>query len=129
MNRNVAGQKIVDAELVVDPARLEQLAAAVGTAGAARSALLMPFFAATAAGQSSVVGPIELDMTRALQGGLSFEWHRPFRPGETVRLQVEVLDVLEKPGSAVATLVGEFRAVDGELIQRQQVVFIERGAS
>jgi acyl dehydratase len=127
MNLDVVGQKIVDTELVVDPTKLEHLTAALGTESATTTALLLPFFAATAAGESSVIGPLGLDLRRALQGGQAFEWHRPFREGETVRLQVVVADLFEKASSAFATLVAEFRSADGELIQRQQIVFIERG--
>src|ERR1700757_3424063 len=115
MNPSVAGQKIVDAELVVDPVKLEKLASALGSATAVQTTPLLPFFAATAAGQSSVVEPLGLDLRRALQGGQSFEWHRPFRPGETVQLQVVVADLFEKAGNSFATLVAEFRAADGEL--------------
>ncbi len=67
MNPHVAGQTIVDVDLVVDPASLEHLTAAVGSATAAQTAPLVPFFAATAAGQDSVVGPLELDLSRALR--------------------------------------------------------------
>ena len=127
MNLDVIGQKIVDAEIVVDPHRLADLAAALGTESADETALLVPFFAATAAGQESVIGPLELDLSRALQGGQAFEWHRPFRVGETVRLQVEVADLYEKNATQYATVIAEFRDADGALIQRQRTMFIERG--
>lgn len=127
MNLDVAGQKIVDTELVVDPEQLARLAAAIGTASAAETALLVPFFAATAAGQDSVIGPLGLDLSRGLQGGQAFEWHRPFRVGETVRLQVVVADLYEKNATQFATVLAEFRSADGELIQRQRTMFIERG--
>ena len=127
MNLAVAGRKIVDTDLVVDPAKLEHLSAAIGTDSADATALLVPFFAATAAGQDSVVGPLELDLSRALQGGQGFEWHRPFRVGETVHLEVVVADLYEKNSTQYATVITEFHAADGELIQRQRTMFIERG--
>lgn len=126
MNRNVVGQKIVDTDVVVDPERLRRLSAAIGTDSASDTALLVPFFAATAAGQDSVIGPLGLDLSRGLQGGQAFEWHRPFRVGETVRLQVVVADLYEKNATQFATVLAEFRGADGELIQRQRTMFIER---
>jgi len=127
MNVAVAGQKIVDTEVVVDPAKVVHLSEALGTDSAPDTALLIPFFAATAAGQDSVVGPLGLDLSRALQGGQAFEWHRPFRVGETVHLQVVVADLYEKRSTQVATVLAEFRGADGDLIQRQRILFIERG--
>lgn len=127
MDLDIAGQKVVDTDLVVDPAKLAHLAAALGTDSAAETALLLPFFAATAAGMDSVIAPLGLDLRRALQGGQAFEWHRPFRPGETVHLQVVIADLIEKNSTAFATVIAEFRGADGELIQRQRTMFIERG--
>jgi acyl dehydratase len=127
LNLDMVGQKIVDTELVVDPERLRQLSGAIATGSASQTALLVPFFAATAAGQDSVIGPLGLDLSRGLQGGQAFEWHRPFRVGETVRLNVVVADLYEKNATQFATVLAEFRATDGELIQRQRTMFIERG--
>lgn len=126
MNLNMLGQVVVDTDLVVDGARIEQLARAIATPTAMDTALLAPFFGPTAAGQDSVVGPLQMDLSRALQGGQSYEWHRPFRVGETVRLTVTIEDILDKTTLHLATVLAEFRGVDGELIQRQRTTFIER---
>ena len=126
MNLTTLGRVVVDTELLVDPARIEQLAAALGTPTAYETALRVPFFGPTAAGQDSVVGPLELDLSRALQGGQSFEWHRPFRLGETVRCTVTIEDILDKTTLHLATVLAEFRGAEGELIQRQRTTFIER---
>lgn len=126
MNLDMLGQVVVDTELVVDGARIEQLAKAIGTPTATEAALRAPFFGPTAAGQDSVVGPLQMDLSRALQGGQSYEWHRPFRIGETVRLTVTIEDILDKTTLHLATVLAEFRGADGELIQRQRTAFIER---
>lgn len=126
MNLNLLGQIVVDTELVVDGARIEQLARAIGTPTAMDTALRAPFFGPTAAGQDSVVGPLQMDLSRALQGGQSYEWHRPFRVGETVRMTVTIEDILDKATLHLATVLAEFRGADGELIQRQRTSFIER---
>lgn len=126
MNLDMLGQVVVDTELLVDGARIEQLAKAIGTATAMDTALRAPFFGPTAAGQDSVVGPLQMDLSRALQGGQSYEWHRPFRVGETVRLTVTIEDILDKTTLHLATVLAEFRGADGDLIQRQRTAFIER---
>jgi acyl dehydratase len=126
MDLDTLGRVIVDTELVVDEARVTQLAKAIGTPTAMDTALRAPFFGPTAAGQESVVGPLQMDLARALQGGQSYEWHRPFRVGETVRLIVTIEDILDKTTLHLATVLAEFRGADGELIQRQRTAFIER---
>ncbi|MFN0025594.1 MAG: MaoC family dehydratase N-terminal domain-containing protein [Acidimicrobiales bacterium] len=126
MNLSLLGQVVVDTELVVEEARIEQLARAIGTATGRDSALRAPFFGPTAAGQDSVVGPLQMDLSRALQGGQSYEWHRSFRVGERVRLTVTIEDILDKTTLHLATVLAEFRDQDGALIQRQRTSFIER---
>jgi acyl dehydratase len=126
MNLDTLGQVVVDTELVVDEERVKQLARAIGTPTAMETALRAPFFGPTAAGQESVVGPLQMDLSRALQGGQSYEWHRPFRLGEKVRLTVTIEDILDKTTLHLATVLAEFRGADGELIQRQRTAFIER---
>lgn len=127
MNLDAKGRTVVDTELVVDPGKLELLERAIGTATAATTARLVPFFGPTAAGQDSVVEPLGLDLSRALQGGQAYEWHRPFEPGETIRFRVRIEDIFDRGDMQVATVVSEYEGVDGKLIQRQQTVFIERG--
>ncbi len=126
MNLDILGQVIVDTELVVDDEKITRLAGAIGTPTAMTTALRVPFFGPTAAGQDSVVGPLGMDLSRALQGGQSYEWHRPFRIGEAVHLTVTIEDILDKTTMHLATVLAEFRAADGELIQRQRTTFIER---
>lgn len=126
MNTDVVGQTVVDTELTVEPGKLAQLKEAIGTDTAEQTALMVPFFGPTAAGQDSVVGPLGMDLGRALQGGQAYEWHRAFRSGEKVRMQVRVDDILDKGAAQFATVVAEFRSADGDLIQRQQTTFIER---
>lgn len=129
MNLALLGQVVVDTELVVEEARIAQLARAIGTPTGRDSALRAPFFGPTAAGQDSVVGPLQMDLSRALQGGQSYEWHRSFRVGERVRLTVTIEDILDKTTLHLATVLAEFRDQDGILIQRQRTSFIERALS
>lgn len=126
MNLDRLGEVLVDTELVVEPANLELLASAIGTPTAEATARLVPFFGATAAGQHSVVEPLGMDLRRGLQGGQSYEWHRAFVPGERVRVVVSIEDILDKGSLHLATVLSEYRGSDGELIQRQRTVFVER---
>lgn len=129
MKLDLLGETLVDTELVVDPARLDQLAAAIGTDTAAETARRVAFFGPTAGGEDSVIGPLEMDLTRALQGGQSYEWHRAFVPGETVRFVVVLEDIIDKGSLHLATVRSEYYGADGALIQRQRTVFIERAAT
>ncbi len=126
MNLETKGQILVDTDLVVDEDRLSLLAAAIGTDTAKETARRVAFFGPTAAGQDTVVGPLEMDLSRALQGGQSYEWHRSFVPGETIHLTVSVEDIIDKGTLELATVLSEFRDSDGELVQRQRTTFVER---
>lgn len=128
MNLGALGEVIVETEVVVDEERVRRLAKAIGTETALETALRVPFFGPTAAGQDSVVGPLDMDLRRALQGSQSYEWHRSFHIGETARLTITIEDILDKGRTQLATVLAEFRGQDGELIQRQRTSFVERGA-
>jgi N-terminal half of MaoC dehydratase len=127
MNLDIKGKAVVDTEIVVDEDRLRDLVAAIGTSSAADVAPLVPFFGPTAAGEKSVVGPLGLDLSKALQGAQSYEWHRPFRPGERVKFRVTIEDVTDRGAAHFASVLAEFRDTSGALIQRQRTIFIERG--
>lgn len=129
MNLDRIGEVIVDQALVVDAAAVQRVADAIGTPTTMETALLVPFFGATAAGQDSVVAKLEMDLSKALQGGQAYEWHRPFRIGETVNFKVVVEDMLVKGANHLATVLSEYRGETGELIQRQRTTFLERGAA
>ena len=126
MNLETLGHVLVETEVVVEPTSVALLADALGTPNAQEVALRLPFFGPTVGGGDSVVGPIELSLERGLAGGQSFEWHRPFRPGERVSVVVSVEDIIDKGTLHLATVLSEYRDTDGALIQRQRTVFVER---
>ena len=129
MKLDTKGQILVDTDLVVDEERLSLLAAAIGTDTALETARRVAFFGPTADGQDTVVGPLEMDLSRALQGGQSYEWHRSFIPGETVHLTVSIEDIIDKGTLELATVLSEFRDSNGALVQRQRTIFVERKAT
>lgn len=126
MNLETLGQVLVETEVVVEPDSVALLVDALGTPQAEEVAMRLPFFGPTVGGGDSVVGPIDLSLERGLAGGQSFEWHRSFRPGERVSVVVSVEDIIDKGTLHLATVLSEYRDADGELIQRQRTVFVER---
>ena len=126
MNLETLGQVLVETEVVVEPESVALLVDALGTPTAGEVALRLPFFGPTVGGADSVVGPIGLSLERGLAGGQSFEWHRSFRLGERVSVVVSVEDIIDKGALHLATVLSEYRGADGELIQRQRTVFVER---
>ncbi|WP_428120647.1 FAS1-like dehydratase domain-containing protein [Candidatus Poriferisodalis sp.] len=128
MNLETLGQVLVETEVVVEPESVALLVDALGTPTAGEVALRLPFFGPTVGGGDSVVGPIGLSLERGLAGGQSFEWHRSFRLGERVSVVVSVEDIIDKGTLHLATVLSEYRDAEGELIQRQRTVFVERKA-
>ena len=126
MNLETLGQVLVETEVVVEPESVALLVDALGTPHATEVALRLPFFGPTVGGGDSVVGPIDLSLERGLAGGQSFEWHRSFRLGERVSVVVSVEDIIDKGTLHLATVLSEYRGADGDLIQRQRTVFVER---
>jgi len=126
VNLETLGQVLVETEVVVEPESVTLLVDALGTPHATEVALRLPFFGPTVGGGDSVVGPIDLSLERGLAGGQSFEWHRSFRLGERVSVVVSVEDIIDKGTLHLATVLSEYRDADGELIQRQRTVFVER---
>lgn len=128
MDESVRGAVLVDETVEVDDRLLTGLARAIGSGSAVATSRLVPFFGPTVGGESVVVEGIGLDLSRALLGGLSYEWHRPFEEGETVAVRVTVDDVFERGSNQFGVIVAEFFDSADELVQRQTATFIERGA-
>jgi hypothetical protein len=114
---------------VVSAQRLAGLAKALGSRSSAETAHLVPFFGPTIAGEEHFVDVLGLDLSRALLGGLSYEWVRPFREDETVDVAVFVDKIFDKGDNRFGIVVTEFKDSAGALIQRQSATFIERGAN
>jgi hypothetical protein len=123
------GSTVYRGKEVVDTHRLNGLAWALGSASAEETARLVPFFGPTMAGETHFVDVLGLDLSRALLGGITYEWVRPFRDGETVESRVVIDKVFDKGSNRFGVVVAEFTDGDGALIQRQSSTFIERGAA
>jgi hypothetical protein len=128
VHEHAKGTVLHEGREVVTPSRLRALARAIGTPSAEETATLVPFFGPTIGGEGTVVDGLGLDLSRALLGGLSYEWRRPFRSDETVMVRVTVGDVYTRGRNQFGVVVTEFLDEGSELIQRQSTTFVERAA-
>jgi acyl dehydratase len=129
MKLDAKGATVHHGQVVVSAARLAELAAALGTTSGAQTATLVPFFGPTVAGETQFVDVLGLDLSRAMLGGLNYEWVRPFRAGETVDVKVFIDNVFDKGSNRFGVVVAEFHDTEQRLIQRQSSTFIERAAA
>ena len=129
MRHEAVGDIVYEATTRLEPVKVGELAAAIGSPTSEATAALVPWFGVTAGGQERLVDTLGMDLSRALLAGHKYEWGRPFEPGETVAVRVVVESVFAKGDNDFAVVVSEFRDDAGELIQRQQTTFIERSAA
>lgn len=129
MKESLKGQTLFEVRRTIDELKLEELATALGTETAAETATLVPYFGPTIPGEELFVERLELDFSRALLGGISYQWERPFRPGETIDAKVFVEDIYTKGNLQFAIVTSEFRDSAGEIVQVHKATFIERGAA
>jgi hypothetical protein len=125
MRSDAAGDLVYEGEQVVSGERLHKLAEALATSSGADTATLVPWFGPTVAGEQQFVDVLGLDLSRALLGGLSYKWERPFQPDETVAVKVFIDQVFDKGTNRFGVVVAEFSDKAGALIHRQSATFIE----
>jgi hypothetical protein len=128
MNASAKGQTLIEVRQRVEPVKLAELAAAIGTDSGSETARLVPYFGPTVAGEQALVDLLGLDLSRALLAGQSYEWRRPLEPEETVAIRVFVEDVYDKGSNTFGVVAAEIRDDSGELVQQQRTTFIERSA-
>lgn len=127
MREEAKGTTLAEVDLLVSAAVLGALEKTLGTASAADTARLVPYFGAVIGGEATAVDGLGLDLSRALLAGIDYEWHRPVTPGETLRARVVVEDVYTKGANQFGVLAADFTDAEGRLVQRQKITFIERG--
>lgn len=128
MNPSAKGQTLIEVTQRVEPVKLAELAAAIGTPSGSETARLVPYFGPTVAGEQVLVDLLGLDLSRALLAGQSYEWSRPLEPGETVSIRVFIEDVYEKGDNTFGIVATEISDGSGEIVQQQRTTFIERSA-
>lgn len=130
MDTSVKGLVLAETTRQVDPLKLEELATALATATASETARLVPYFGPTmVGGEQPFVDKLGLDFSRALLGGIDYEWVRPFEAGETISAHVFVEEAYEKANKVFVVVTTEFTEPTGSLIHRQRATFIERGTA
>ncbi|MCU4186649.1 MaoC family dehydratase N-terminal domain-containing protein [Acidiferrimicrobium sp. IK] len=128
MNLESKGRTVYEADLRVEPLKLAELQAAIGTLTSSDTASLVPWFGATIGGDERLVEALGMDLTRAMLSGHSYTWERPFVPGESIHASLTIADVYEKGSNQFAVLVAKFHDAQGQTVQTQQTTFIERSA-
>lgn len=129
MDPQARGATLIDTEIVASKDKVADFCRAVSSPTAAQTATLALFFGPTVGSESTLVEGIDLDLSRALLGTLSYTWQRPFVPGERVRVQVTFEDVYDRGDNQFGVVVAEFRDQADQLVQRQSATFIERGGA
>jgi hypothetical protein len=126
VNESVKGQILFEGQRTIDAGKLDELTTALDTESAAQTATLVPFFAPTIPGEALFVERLEIDYQRALLGGISYQWSRPFREGEVIDIRFSVEDIYKKGNLTFAIVTAEFDDAAGETVQIQKATFIER---
>jgi hypothetical protein len=129
MDLEAAGRTVFEGNVAVSGARLADLTRALGPSASDETAGLVTFFGPTVAGDERFVKALGLDLSRALLGGISYEWRRPMRKGDDVHVKMAVDTVQERGNNTFARVVTEFSDAGGKLISRQSATFIERSGA
>jgi len=125
MRTEAAGDVVFEGRIQVSQAKVDDLVRALGSSSATKSATLVPFFGPTVAGETEFVEVLGLDLAKALLGGLSYDWQRPFVVDEVLTAKVFIESVYDKGSNRFGVVVGEFVDDHGQLVQRQTATFIE----
>ena len=128
LNPALQGKTYDEVTFSVDEERVRAFSAAVGHPAAG----VPPTFATVvehAAGIPSIVGDAELglDLRRVLHGQQEYEWHRPMRVGETLRVATTIESVRSKGGMELLTLRSDLSGEDGALVVVARSTLIVRG--
>ncbi len=128
MRQDAKGAVLFEGEQHVGSDTLSNLAIAIGTDSGAETAALVPFFAPTVGGETTVTAPngLGLDLSKALLAGVTYEWRRGFTSGERVHVRVVVDDVHTKGNNVFGVVAADFTDDAGQLVHRQTATFIER---
>lgn len=128
LNVALQGRTYDEVTFSIDEERVRAFAGAVGhpTGG------VPPTFATVvehAAGIPSIVGDVELglDFRRVVHGQQEYEWHRPMRVGETLRVATTLESIRSKGGMGFVTVRSDLRDEEGALVVVARSTLIVRG--
>jgi acyl dehydratase len=128
MNAALEGKVYPDTTFTVDEERVDLFRAAVGEGGE----IVPPTFATAAefAVFPLIVGDAELglDFTRVVHAEQEYEWRRPFRMGEALRVRSRIAAIRQKAGNGFLAIHTELLDGDGELVALARATMIERAS-
>lgn len=125
MNPAAEGTVYPEVAFVVDPDRVAAFRKVFGqVAGVPPTFLTAAEFAALPAVLNDP--HLELDFTRVLHGSQEYEYFRPIREGEHLRIRPKIESIRRKGENSFLTLVMEAIGADGELVATARNVMIER---
>jgi hypothetical protein len=125
MNPAAEGTVYPEVEFVVDPDRVAAFRKIFGQeAGVPPTFLTAAEFAAFPAVLSDP--NLDLDFTRVLHGSQEYEYLRPLREGERLRIRPRIESIRRKGGNSFMTVVMDAIGQDGELAATAKNVMIER---
>lgn len=133
MNRSLVGWKT---ERALQPIRLEDAQAFAracrdpSPAYAGTGAIAPPFFFARLVFPSLVQAmlhpDLKLNLLRMVHGEMDVRWERPLRPGDALRVSMEIAAIEDTRAGELLRLSGEMR-IDGEPVVRAQAGLLVRG--
>ena len=110
-------------------ARMDDLAATLGTPTAAQTARVALFFGVTIGRDFDVLEKMGMVLNETLMGGHEITWTRPFEPDEEVEVTVTLADVQDRGKNRIAVIESRFQTPGGEEIQCQYSTFVHIGGA
>ena len=125
MNQGAEGTVYPAVEFVVDPERVAAFRKVFGQEEGVPPTFLT---AAEFTAFPLVLGDpnLGLDVSRVLHGSQEYEYRRPLREGERLRIRPRIASIRHKGGNGFMTVVMEVYGEDGELAATAKSVMIER---
>jgi acyl dehydratase len=128
MNAALEGKVYPDASFTVEGERVNLFREAIGE----ESDIVPPTFATAAefTVMPLIVGDAELGLnfSRVVHAEQEYEWHRPFRMGEALKVRSRIAMIRQKAGNGFLTIETEVLDRAGELVVLARATMIERGA-
>lgn len=130
LNAALQGKTYTEVPFALKPERVRAFAEAVGHGGDG----VPPTFATAAeheAGMASVIADPELglDFARVVHGEQEYEWHRPMRVGETLRVATTIESIRAKGTMEFLALRTDLRDAEGHLVVVARSTLIVRDGS
>ncbi len=130
LNAALQGKTYDEVSFTLEPERVRAFADAVGH----NAEGVPPTFVTAAEHEVGIAAVLAdrdlgLDYARVVHGEQEYEWHRPMRVGQTLRVVTSIGSIRSKGSMDFLTLVTELRHEEGELVAVARSTMIVRGVS